>query len=157
MLLRAFTPERHGAAGRQRVSSSGWWAQVFDLRWLKGKETVDLLLTGRRLLGMASGFECSVVVLSLSFLASFSGSLALLFWRRCMYGWCIVVTEVRQRVVWGLRRIHILLGVWRGLAGLGLPLAGAGARSGWIGWILLRRHSCSYSVVWGVTLSRFLF
>ena len=110
--------------------------------------TVDLLLTGWRLLGVASGFERSVVALSFSFQASFSGSLTLLFWRRCMYGWCIVVAEIWRIVVCGLWRIRILLGVWRGLAGLGLPLAGAGARSGWIGCVLLRRHSCGYSIVW---------
>ena len=157
MLLRAFTPERCGAAGQQCVSSLGWWAQVFNLGGLKGKETVNLLLTGWCLLGVASGFEHSIVVLGLSFLACFSGLLALLFWRRGVYGWCIVVTKVQQHVVWGLWRICILLGVWQGLVGLGLPLASAGARSGWISWILLRHHSCSCSIVWGVTLSWFLF
>jgi hypothetical protein len=49
------------------------------VRGLEGEEMVDLLLAGRHLLGVASGFECSVVILSLSLLASFSGSPALLF------------------------------------------------------------------------------
>ena len=74
-----------------------------------------------------------------------------------MYGWCIIVAEVWQVVVCGLWRIRILLGVWQGLAGLGLPLSGAGARSGWIGCVFLWRHSCGYSIVWGVTLSWFPF